>query len=124
MHATVTTFDPTPFLRALDGDRETFVSLATDFLQTFDDSVDAITSAADARDMPVLYERCHGFKGALAIFRADELVQALDAVERSCRRGDVAVDMRAVAIMVYAAEAFRIELLEYCDDTTAAAAGA
>lgn len=78
-----TTFDARPFLRAIDGDATVFVSLATDFLDTFHDQVAALLGAARAGDRPSLREVAHSLRGSLALFRADDLVGKVDAVVTS-----------------------------------------
>ena len=61
------TFDPAPFLAALDGDRACFVEFSQPFLAALRPSVDGVLEAAAGGDGAALHERSHALKGAVSI---------------------------------------------------------
>ena len=78
------TFDPNPFLRALDDDCATFLEFGRQFLAILPGSLASLYEAAAAGDAAALRERAHALKGSVAIFHAHPLLEELDAIERTC----------------------------------------
>jgi len=111
----VVTFDPTPFLRALDDDAATFVEFSRNFLVAYPKALSALLAAAAARDADTLRERANAFKGSLAIFHAAAMVRGLEAIERVCFDAPQNVTAALMQPLAGPAAEFRAELDALCN---------
>jgi len=109
-----TTFDPAPFLHALDGDHATFLEFGRQLMAVLPGSLASLGDAAAAGDAAALRERAHALKGSLAIFHAHPLLEELDAIERTCLLAPAQVSAAATHALDAASAAFRREFDHYC----------
>ena len=109
----VVTFDPDPFLLALDGDRATLLEFGRQFLAILPGSLASLHEAATAGDAARLREHAHALKGSLAIFHAHPLLEELDAIERTCLLAPTTVGAAVTRTLNAAADAFRSEFDHY-----------
>ena len=117
--ATPSTFDPGPFLLALDGDEETFTAFGRDFLATFPGALACLSAAANGSNVESLGERSHALKGAVAIFHAHGVERELAAIETACRTQPDSNWQGLVAALAGPASAFAFELDFYCEHVSA-----
>jgi HPt (histidine-containing phosphotransfer) domain-containing protein len=110
----VATFDPHPFLRALDGDHATFLEFGRQFLAMLPGSLASLYEAAAAGDATALREHAHALKGSVAIFHAHPLLEELEAIERACRLSPAQISAQATQSLDRASDAFRREFDHYC----------
>lgn len=118
------TFDPNPFLRALDGDCATFLEFGRQFLAILPGSLASLYEAAAAGDAAALRERAHALKGSVAIFHAHPLLEELDAIERTCLLAPAEISAAATRSLDVASDAFRREFDHYCAVIAGVGAGA
>ncbi|MFO1413495.1 MAG: Hpt domain-containing protein [Burkholderiales bacterium] len=111
----VATFDPDPFLRALDGDHATFLEFGRQFLAMLPGSLASLYEAAAAGDAGALREHAHALKGSVAIFHAHPLLEELEAIERTCRMAPGEINAEATRALDQASDAFRREFDHYCN---------
>lgn len=108
------TFDPSPFLNAIDGDRTTFLEFGQQFLAMLPDSLAALAEAAAAGDAEALRDRAHSLKGSLALFHAERLVHELETVEQACRMAPATIGSAVLHTLEEESRAFRDEFDEFC----------
>lgn len=109
-----TTFDPAPFLQAIDGDHATFLEFGRQLMAVLPGSLASLCEAAAAGDAAALRERAHALKGSLAIFHAHPLLEELDAIERTCLLAPAQISAAATQSLDAATDAFRREFDHYC----------
>lgn len=108
------TFDPRPFIDALDGDLATFLEFVTNFLDEYADSIEGVHAAARRGDCTALRERTHALKGTVAFFRAEKMLRELEAIERTCRTCSEMVYADLTRPLATASAAFEADLRALC----------
>jgi HPt (histidine-containing phosphotransfer) domain-containing protein len=116
--ASIATFDPGPFIYALDGDHATVLELARTFLATYPQSLSAVFTAAAAGDRAALGERAHALKGSMAMLHADAMVRELEDIEAGCRDPGAELPL-LVRSLAGTASAFSAEFDAFCARLTA-----
>lgn len=82
-------YDPNALARKCDGDPAFIRHLVRIYLEDYPQQAQVLRTALGNRDLDRLYSISHSVKGAVSHFGARGAVDAAQAIEQCCRRGDV-----------------------------------
>lgn len=104
----------------LESDWTLIREIGTIFLETVDDTLSGLRKAVEERDRKRIEHYAHKFKGAAAIFGAEEIVEVAQAIEDLGESGDLTSTPELLERLVARSDDLRLELQHFLKFKSAA----